>query len=157
MEFWGIRVSKTYQQINQAAPEKVFPLLCPVREKDWLDGWDYTMIYSESGLIEEGCVFSTPHHGVHDTVWYVTVYDKVNYKIEFVRVTPEEEVVRINIRLSGKEDGTTILTITYQYTALNERKNEWLRTQLDKEFRESMIWWEKAINHYLRTGKMLKK
>ena len=157
MEFKGIQVSKTYQQVNQAAPEVVFPLLCPVREKSWLDGWDYTMIYSVSGLIEEGCVFSTPHHGKHNTIWYVTVCDKVNYKIEFVRVTPEEEVVRINIGLTGRDDGTTTTTITYQYTALNEEKNEWLKTQFEDSFRESMIWWEKAINHYLRTGKMLKK
>ncbi|GET22455.1 hypothetical protein [Prolixibacter denitrificans] len=157
MEFQGIQVSKTYQQINLAAPKEVFPLLCPVREKDWLDGWDYTMIHSESGLIEEGCVFSTPHHGQHDTIWYVTVYDKINFKIEFVRVTPEEEVVRINIRLNGREDGTTTSRISYQYTALNDQKNEWLKTKFEDSFRGSMIWWEKAINHYLRTGEMLKK
>ena len=157
MEFQGIQVSKTYQQINLAAPKEVFPLLCPVREKDWLDGWDYTMIHSVSGLIEEGCVFSTPHHGQQDTIWYVTVYDKINFKIEFVRVTPEEEVVRINIGLAGKDNGTTTSTITYQYTALNEKMNEWLKTQFGDSFRESMIWWEKAINHYLRTGEMLKK
>jgi len=157
MEFQGIQVSKTYQQINLAAPKEVFPLLCPVREKDWLEGWDYTMIHSESGLIEEGCVFSTPHHGQHDTIWYVTVYDKINFEIEFVRVTPEEEVVRINIRLNGREDGTTTSRISYEYTALNEQKNKWLKTKFEDSFRESMIWWEKAINHYLRTGEMLKK
>ncbi|GET34698.1 hypothetical protein PbJCM13498_35610 [Prolixibacter bellariivorans] len=157
MEFQGIQVSRTYQQLNLAAPEAVFPLLCPVREKDWLDGWDYTMIHSVSGLIEEGCIFSTPHHGQQDTIWYVTVYDKINFKIEFVRVTPEEEVVRINIRLNGREDGTTTSRISYEYTALNEQKNKWLKTKFEDRFRESMIWWEKAINHYLRTGEMLKK
>lgn len=42
-----------------------------------------------------GCVFLTPHHGNEQTIWYVTEYDIENYKIEFVRVTPKEEVVKI--------------------------------------------------------------
>lgn len=31
-----IRVSHTYRQRLKAPPEQVFPLLCPVREKEWL-------------------------------------------------------------------------------------------------------------------------
>lgn len=31
-----------------------------MREAEWLDGWKHNMIYSESGLVEEGAVFSTP-------------------------------------------------------------------------------------------------
>jgi hypothetical protein len=41
-----------------------------VREAEWLDGWQYAMIYSDSGRIEEGAVFSTPHDGEEDTMNY---------------------------------------------------------------------------------------
>jgi hypothetical protein len=47
--FRGNRVVHEFTQTNPAAPEKVFPLLCPVREGDWLPGWKYRLIY---------CVFS---------------------------------------------------------------------------------------------------
>ncbi len=107
MEFKGIQKSLNFTQSNTGSIEEVFPLLCPVREKDWLDGWDYRMIYSSSGLIEKDCVFTTLHHGKFETVWHVTQYDKVNYKIEFLRVTPSENVVKINIHLERVNEQQT--------------------------------------------------
>ena len=157
MEFQAIQLSKTFRQFNTAPPNEVFPLLCPVREKDWIDGWEYKMIFSNSGLIEKGCIFSTPNHGQKQTIWYVTEYDKENYKIEFVRVTPDEEVVKINIHLMDNGNGTTSTNITYQYTALSEIRNDWIRNNLDNEFTENMIWWEKAINYYIEKGQKLMK
>ena len=157
MEFKGIQEARTYEQINNANPGIDFPLLCPVREKDWIDRWDYKMIFSKSGLIEEGCVFSTLHHGSGQTIWYVNEHDKENYKIEFVRVTPGEEGVKINIFLIDNGNGTTTSNITYQYTALNENKNKWIKEKLDDDFKESMIWWEKAINFYIEKGEKLLK
>jgi len=61
-EFKAKRNTYSYRQIIHARPDVVFPLLCPVREAEWLDGWDYKMIYSESGVVEEGAepVLSVP-------------------------------------------------------------------------------------------------
>ena len=73
--FKAVRVSHEYTQTNEAPPDKVFPLLCPVREADWVPGWKYNLIYSESGVAEDGCVFSTPNDGGPDTTWMVTRYD----------------------------------------------------------------------------------
>jgi hypothetical protein len=53
------REMKNYRQTIQATPDQVFPLLCPVREKEWLENWQYQMLYSESGLAETGAVFAT--------------------------------------------------------------------------------------------------
>jgi len=134
----------------------VFPLLCPVREKDWLYDWEYEMICSESGLIEKGCVFTTAHHGKHATVWYVTEYDKDNFSIEFLRLTPKSEVVKINIKLKETENYHTETKITYEYTPLNKERSDYLKLNIDKDFENMMLFWEKAVNHYLETGKMLK-
>lgn len=79
-EFSAKRVTRSYRQTIFTTPEKVFSLLCPVREADWLDGWQYNMIYSESGLVEKGAVFSTPHHDNTETVWMVTNYDSENFR-----------------------------------------------------------------------------
>lgn len=157
MTFVAQQVTHTYTQRNEGTPEQVFPLLCPVREKDWLDGWEYEMIYSQSGLIEKDCVFSTPYHGDEKTIWQVTQYHPITKFIEFVRVTPHENVVKINIQLEGNKDGTTSAHIAYQHTALNPAQNTFIENELSQSFQASMAWWEKAINHYLKTGEMLKK
>ena len=57
--FTSRRVTHEYIQTNAASPERVFPLLCPVREADWIPGWRYKLIYSESGVAELGCIFAT--------------------------------------------------------------------------------------------------
>jgi len=157
MKFEGIQKTLTFDQVNDAVPEKVFPLLCPVREKDWLDGWDYKMVHSKSGLIEQDCVFTTPHHGKADTVWQVTQYNPELFEIEFLRVTPNENVVIINIKLTAKNSDQTNTHISYQYTALNDQQNEFIKFGLENDFSDSMLWWETAINHFLKTGQKLMK
>ena len=33
------RITRAYDQHLAAEPARVFPLLCPVRELDWIEGW----------------------------------------------------------------------------------------------------------------------
>jgi len=119
MCFNAVQKTLTFKQLNNATPEEVFSLLCPVREKDWLDGWDYKMIYSKSGLIEKNCVFSTSNLGEMDTIWHVTQNNPEKFEVEFLRVTPKENVVRINIKLTPVENDKTEAEIVYQYTGLS--------------------------------------
>ena len=157
MSFKGVRKTFDCKQVNHGSVEEVFPLLCPVREFDWLDGWEYQMIHSSSGLIEKGCVFTTRMDGNVDTIWYVTDYNMKNYKIVFLRVTPGENVVKIDIQLRTMGTGKTEAEIHYQYTGLNVEQNRYIETDLEQDFYNSMAWWEKSINHYLEYGKMLRK
>ena len=157
MEFRGEQRLMISRQINNARPEIVFPLLCPVREKDWLDGWNYKMIFSNSGLIEKNCVFATLKQNCEDAIWYVTVHDKVNYRVELIRVTPGIDVVKINIDLYSNRNETTTAEIAYQYTGLNCTVNSWMQDKLENEFEENMMWWERSINHYLQSGEKLKR
>lgn len=147
----------SYTQINTRNIKEVFPLLCPVREKDWIDGWNYKMIHSISGLIEKNCVFVTEHHGKLETVWHVTQYDKKNYAVEFLRVTPKENTVRINIQLEKINEKTTKCCISYMYTILTKKDTANKMNQIEQSFFDAMTYWEKAINYYLTTGKILKK
>jgi len=55
----GARRVFTYTGTVPAPPDQVFPLLCPVLEYEWIDGWSCSMKYSESGVAEQGCAFST--------------------------------------------------------------------------------------------------
>ena len=44
-----IRQSASADQVLNAPPATVFPLLCPVREAEWVPGWTVRMIHSASG------------------------------------------------------------------------------------------------------------
>ena len=91
-------------------------MLCPVREADWIDGWQYKMIYSDSGLAEKGCVFSTPNANGNDSIWYITEHDPKKGHIEFVKLTASEMVIKITINLTNNAEGYTNSKINYEYT-----------------------------------------
>jgi hypothetical protein len=152
--FKARRIKRTYTQKILAAPDRVFPLLCPQRELDWLDGWNYEMIYSESGLAEHGAIFRTKHEEKTDTVWIVSRYDK-DRNVAFVRITPEIVITDIDLLLEDKHDGTTDLHVTYTFTALSEKGNDFIEGNSARQFLDMMKWWEKSLNYYIQSGKKL--
>ncbi len=149
------RITKEYRQTINAAPEKVFPLLCPVREADWLDGWRYNMIYSESGLVEEGAVFSTPYEGEEDTVWIVTKHDSKTYKVEFARFTYNSRTCVLKIAVKSKDEISSFVDISYTYTGITDAGNNFIENFTEETFLEAVTFWEKSMNYFLETGARL--
>jgi len=157
-EFQGKRVTQQYTQNNVAPPEKVFPLLCPVRETDWVPGWQYRLIYSESGVAEFGCVFITPNEDGTETTWIITDYDPVAFRIAFAWVNPGLVAAQIRIHLSrtaGVSTSHSSALIQYTYTGLSAEGNREVERYDQKWFRHKMQSWEAAINRYLQTGKRI--
>jgi hypothetical protein len=155
--FIARRTTKTYCQTIHAIPERVFPLLCPVREAEWLDGCQYTMIYSESGLVEEGAVFSTPHDGEAETVWIVTRHDPTTREIEFVRLTPSSRICVLRIAVRAKGESSSFVDISYTYTGTTPAGNAFIDRLTHEAFVEAVSFWEESMNYFLRTGKKLIK
>lgn len=158
LAFRGERATFAYIQHHKFNADAVFSLLCPLREKEWLDGWDCDIILSHSNGIEMGCVFSTPFSTDKNTVWFTTQYDKGDHVVEFIRHTPGEHIVKINLKVvdTPEEQGSQTF-IVYEYTGLNEHQNAYITGKLAVDFEKSVKWWERAINHFLETGKMLKR
>jgi hypothetical protein len=156
-DFKARHVTKEYRQTIYASPDKVFPLLCPVREAEWLDGWRYTMIYSESGLVEEGAVFSTPRGGEPDTVWVVTKHDPSNLRVEFTRFTHQSRVCVLKIGVRPRDESSSYVDIAYTYTGISPEGNHFIDEFTDDVFRAHMKHWEDSLNHFLRTGEQLKR
>jgi len=154
--FKAKRVSRSYCQTINAPSDKVFPLLCPVYEAEWLDGWDYNLIYSESGHAEKGCVFSTPYQDEKDTIWIITKHDKENGLIEFVRVTPESRASILSIAVKPKTENTSTVDIKYTYTAISKEGNKFIDEFTEDSFLKAVKFWENSMNYYLETGKRLK-
>lgn len=163
--FKSHRIAHEYIQTNPAPPEKVFPLLCPVREADWLPSWQYRLIYSNSGIAELGCVFTTPnpsaaaaHSGAaSETTWIVTDYDPAAFRIAYVWIKPGRIITELRIQLAAVEQGATRTHIRYRYTGLSPEGNRELEGYDQKWFDSRMQNWQTTINHYLRTGKKMSR
>ena len=154
-EFTAERVVKHYTMNLCAAPADVFPLLCPVREYDWIEPWRCDMVFSASGVAENNAVFTTnfPAQGGEET-WAVCRYEP-DRAIEFIRVTGGVKVNRLDIALSPAPAGSRV-DWSHTYTGLSEAGNRWIRALTDESFRKEKAAIETMLNHYLKTGTMLK-
>ena len=83
-----------------ASPAVVFPLLCPVREADWIDGWSCEMLHSESGLAELGCVFKTNRAPENEAFWIMTRCDSPR-EAEYVRFVTGKMFVVLRFQLAA--------------------------------------------------------
>lgn len=115
--FTALRRIHQCTQTNDAPPERVFPLLCPVREAEWVPEWKFRLIYSDCGVAEDGCVFTTPNEAGPETVWMVTHYDPANFRIAFAWVEPGRVATQLWIALEPAPGGKTHAHIRYIYTA----------------------------------------
>lgn len=153
----ALRVVRSYEQRIVAPPDEVFPLICPVREVEWLDGFAFEWVFSESGLAEEGAIFTTRHPPEPESVWTITRHDADRRMVEFNRVTPGWHVIHIRVRLEQADGGATAAHITYTFTALGDMGARAItHHHSEAAFNQAMAWWEESMNHYLRTGETLK-
>ncbi len=150
-----MRVSQSHQLYFTAAIEEVFPLFTPVHEKRWAVGWDPTIIYAKTPNVEEkGAVFTTQHHDEPLATWVISDYDVIDYRVQYVKFVPERYITLIEIQCSSAEK--TTVQVTYTLTALGEKGQDYVQNFTTAYFRHhQMEGWQKAIEHYLKTGETL--
>lgn len=147
------RVTRTYTQRLVAPASKVFPLLCPVREADWIEGWDPRLVVSSSGVAEPDCVFVTVAQPA-DAVWYITCHEPATGFVEMIKVTPSITACRLTIQLRATITGCDA-DVTYSHTSLGPHGDEFVATFTADYYRRFMQEWESQLNHYLRHGTAL--
>jgi hypothetical protein len=147
------RVTRTFEQRLVAPPERVFPLLCPVREGDWIEGWDPLFVLSESGVAELDCVFATETNG-RRAIWIVTRHDPP-HDVEMVYVNANVTVCKLTIRLSTSPEGCSAL-VTYSHTSLGTEGDAFVASFTAELYTARMVDWETRLNYYLQTGECLR-
>jgi len=149
------RTIKSYTMSLESNPEVIFPLLCPVREYEWIQPWQCEMIYTNSGIVELDCVFKTnfQEDGPEDT-WVVSYYEPPRH-IEFVRVNSIRSI-RYSIELTQQENKTTQALWKQIITGLNTEGDNFVASYKDEAYHEEMRTLEKMINHFIKTKEMLK-
>lgn len=149
------RVNRTYTQKINGKPSDVFSLLCPVREAEWIEGWNPEIVYANSGTAEQDCIFITYIAG-KKTIWIINRYEPENYYVEMIRTTADNIIVKLTIKLY-ENAGQTDAYITYTYTAISEEGIKELPGFTQEYFDSFMKEWENNMNYYLKTGNIRQK
>ena len=138
-----------------APPEEVFPLLCPVREYEWIDVWQCEMIHSASGVAEAGAVFRTafPQDGPPD-IWVISRYEPPRV-IEFVRVNALR-TIHYAIHLESEAAGHSRWRWTQTLTGLNAEGNALIAAVDAADFAQKIDAIASRLAHFLATGTMLR-
>lgn len=148
----ALHLSHTQAMRLPAPPEVVFPLLCPIREAEWLRGWTARMVHSRSGVAERGCVFTTPGHGGPERVWVVTRHEAPR-AVQFIVLTPDSHLTQLEIALEPDPEGTRALWV-YTLTALEPGKEADHRAYM-ADTPGRILDLEARLAHFLRTGNCL--
>ncbi|BDY04772.1 hypothetical protein [Ferrimonas sp. YFM] len=147
------RQSKQYRgEIRSShSASEVFPLMCPVREREWVPGWDPLMVWSNSGRVESDCVFTTQEPAGPAT-WYVLESDPEKGQLELLKTLPEQLLTRIRIGVCPAPQGC-VIQLNYLYTAIGPRGDKQLE-RLDDGFWEEFVQrWDKALTRYFENQK----
>jgi hypothetical protein len=158
--FSGNRVVESHNEIIKDLPATVFPLLCPVQEYKWIDNWECEIIYSDSEGVENNCIFKENKTGpiLFDakvpTYWTASYYDTANYRVEFVLITDNIAITKIDIVIkdigSGKSSADWNMTIT----AINHEGNNLINNSTRNKAKLYLTVLGKALKYYCENGEL---
>ena len=150
----AVRSTVRYSQVVAGTPDEVFPLLCPAREADWLADWDAELIYSESELAEDGCVFRTEEDGRTGDGWWVFTHHERPVRVKIARFSPPV-LVLIDIALEPEGEDRTRILWEYRFTGLSTEGNEKVR-DVEQVMEGRLRLTTQSLDHYVRTGDLLR-
>ena len=100
--------------------EKVFPLLCPKREEEWIPGWACETLWSKSGYNEEGAVFRTRKPYGTELYWTTLRFDIQARLVDFLILAPGLYVFRFSITLEPAPEGTLGIVFHQTFTPISQ-------------------------------------
>lgn len=154
-KFRAKRIRRTSTLTIPAPPDRVFPLLCPVREYEWLPGWSCDLIYTDSGVAEKGCIFRTSFLGEGEETWVASRHEPERHQVEFVRFIGGARLVQVEVSLCAGERESTNAVWTQTITALDEEGNAYIDAFSEETHLARMRLLERALSHFCQTGKMI--
>lgn len=139
--------------------DAAFPLLCPVREREWLDGWACELVHSRSGLVERGCVFTTDRPPEGPAIWVATVHDPAARRVEFVRISGAHLVVHLALRLEPVGPDRAVLHADYHLTGVDGAGRALVAAALrdGQPYGQMASVLGRPLEHFLVTGGLLRR
>ena len=153
------RVTCHHQETIAAPPERIFPLLCPIEEYKWIDGWDCELVYSESGVVEDNCIFREEMSprlfgSSAPATWITTLHDPDHFRRHFV-ILNDELVRKADVSIEDSGNGVSTVRWTTVATTLNQKGNQGL-PELEAKLKLMLSFLGSSLRHYCETGEMLR-
>ena len=150
--------------VIRAPRERIFPLFCPVREKEWIDGWTgdiYTMIRSRSGLVEKDSIFDENslkkwlfgEKGV--SRWVTTLYEPERFRQDFTMYIGDLAVLHRAVRLHELGGNRTLMLSDDTLTFLKEPPRGAGRIFFAAKLKVFSLWLGVMLKYYCEKGKKL--
>lgn len=150
----GKAIERTAEFSLAAPPEAVFPLLCPVREFEWLPDWQSEMLRSYSGYAEKECVFRTTRADSGVMTWVVTDYAPPR-RIGFTCFnTTTDHVMRLRIELAPTDGGGTRLHWRWRWIVTGPKGDSVVDRFSDADHAKLVAGIEDLMRNYLEHGSM---
>ena len=127
----------------------VFPLFSPEGERYWVPGWSYENVMGTT-VLSEDYIFLTrsPDHGNADAIWLVKRFDPDAHRVEFYKVEPGEKVVVVKVECDELGPKETEVEVSYKYTPLSERGDEFLMGLTQAAYNEYIGQWKTLLEEY---------
>lgn len=139
------RAGHVYEQTLAGTPDAVFPLLCPVRETEWVPGWCPLEVRSATGVAEPDCVFTTAADDGTVATWAVTRHDPAAKEVHFLKLTPGVTACRIEIALRAAPGGCKA-RVAYTHTSLGPSGDAVVEAFTAEAYEAFMRRWEDCLN-----------
>ena len=150
------------KEVTIKAPvNEVFPLVCPVREYDWIPGWKCNLLYCPNGRNEKDVVFrekmTSPfllNKNGGKTTWITLLYDKSTCRVHF-RWINHISTSLYKMEMSPIDSSQTRCTLSLDLEVTNERGSKILTP--DSEYKIGFLIEGLAamLKHYCETGEKL--
>jgi hypothetical protein len=147
--FTGTRVAHRASFSVAAPPSAVFPLLCPIRENEWIEGWVGRPLCSRSGVAEPDGVFLAGRD-VHEPALYVVSRYEPDRLIEYVVFRPARSVQRLAITLAPMAQGTAV-EFSRVFTGLSPEGNRELERFTTESLSAQMDELGQALDRHSRS------
>jgi hypothetical protein len=139
----------------KAHPEEVFPLLCPLREHEWIPTWKAEILYSQSGHAELDCTFSTNNPLEGKRTWICTRYEP-NLAISYRSFSDLGYVMCLDITLAPIDNDRTEVNWVRRFVATTTSGQDWMNALDPTSAAKATQKLATLLDHFLTTGTMLR-
>ena len=161
----GNRLVVTSRVTIGAPGSEIFPLCCPVREEEWIDGWTkdtYDLVYARGGFNEKNCIFQENYtkqlfFGEEGpTAWVTTVHEPAQLALEFLLIFGDIAVLNRAAHLERLDARATACHCTDTMTLLAGTMSGAELDVLAVRMKGFLHFTWNTLKHYCETGEVLK-
>jgi len=128
-------------------PDEALELFTAEGEIGWAPGWQPQYVSPSDGSPVVGGVWLTGH-GAEQTIWRVQKFDRATHEAEYLRITPGNRVVTVQVRLAPDGEGT-LATVSYRALAISAEGQAWVDAFTAEHYAAMMREWQDLIAAHL--------